>query len=81
MASSDSQINKPQRGCPKRAKLLDANINTGVQSIKYILRALMLRVSFKLFSFDPDTMHSTSKGVKSKIGIKTKNGIVFICDT
>ena len=33
MASSDSQINKPQRGRPKRAELLDVNINTGAQSI------------------------------------------------
>ena len=33
MASSNSQINKPQRGRPKRAELLDVNINTGVQSI------------------------------------------------
>ena len=33
MASSESQIDKPQRGCPKRAELPDVNINTGVQSI------------------------------------------------
>ena len=33
MASSDSQIDKPQCGRPKRAELLDVNINTGVQSI------------------------------------------------
>ena len=33
MASSDSQIDKPQRGRPKRAELLDVNINTGTQSI------------------------------------------------
>ena len=33
MASSDSQINKPQRGHPKRAELADVNINTGMQSI------------------------------------------------
>ena len=33
MASSDSQINKPQRGCPKRAELSAVNINTGTQSI------------------------------------------------
>ena len=33
MASSGSQIDKPQHGCPKRAELLDANINTGAQSI------------------------------------------------
>ena len=33
MASSDCQIDKPQRGRPKRAELLDVNINTGAQSI------------------------------------------------
>ena len=33
MASSNSQIDKPQHGCPKRAELPDVNINTGVQSI------------------------------------------------
>ena len=35
MASSNSEIDKPQHGRPKRAELLDVNINTGVQSIKY----------------------------------------------
>ena len=33
MASSDSQIDKPQHGRPKRAELPDVNINTGTQSI------------------------------------------------
>ena len=33
MVSSDSQINKPQCGLPKRAELPDININTGAQSI------------------------------------------------
>ena len=33
MASSDSQIDKPQRGRPKSAEILDVNINTGAQSI------------------------------------------------
>ena len=33
MASSDSQVDKPQRGRPKRAELPDVNINTGAQSI------------------------------------------------
>ena len=33
MASSDSQIDKLQRGRPKRAELPDVNINTGAQSI------------------------------------------------
>ena len=29
IANSDSQIDKPQRGRPKRAELPDVNINTG----------------------------------------------------
>ena len=33
MASSDSKIDKPQRGRPKRAELQDVNIDTGGQSI------------------------------------------------
>ena len=33
MASSDSQIDKTQRGRPKRAELPDVNINIGAQSI------------------------------------------------
>ena len=33
MESSDSQINKSQCGCPKKAELPDVNINTGVQSM------------------------------------------------
>ena len=32
-ASSDSQIDKPQRGHSKRAELPDVNINMGAQSI------------------------------------------------
>ena len=32
MTSSDSQINKPQLGRPKRAELPDVNMNTGAQS-------------------------------------------------
>ena len=33
MASSDSDIDKPQHWCSKRAELPDVNINTGAQSI------------------------------------------------
>ena len=33
MASSESQINKPQCGSPGRAELPDVDRNTGVQSI------------------------------------------------
>ena len=43
MGSSDSQIDKPQRGCPKRAELLDININTGTQSINTERASLALR--------------------------------------
>ena len=32
MVSGDSQIDKVQRGRPKRAELPDVNINTGAQS-------------------------------------------------
>ena len=42
MASSNSQIDKPQHGCPKKAELPDVNINTGMQSI--ILRELELHL-------------------------------------
>ena len=41
MASSDSQISKPQGGCPKRAELPDVNINTGAQSINTERASLM----------------------------------------
>ena len=33
MSSCNSQTDKPQRGCPKRAELLGVNVNTGAQSI------------------------------------------------
>ena len=40
MASSDSQIDKPQRGRPKRAELPDVNVNTGAQSINTEITSL-----------------------------------------
>ena len=44
MTSSGSQINEPQRGCPKRAELPDLNINTGAQSAtNFNLNKLRLR--------------------------------------
>ena len=51
MASSDIQIDKPQRGHPKRAELPDVNINTGVQNInteRASLRNLKLWVDLEL---------------------------------
>ena len=38
MASSDSQIDKPQRGRPKRVELPVVNINTGAQLRKTLIR-------------------------------------------
>ena len=32
MTGSDSEIDKPLHGRPKRAELLDINVNTGAQS-------------------------------------------------
>ena len=40
MTSSDSQIDKPQRGRPKRAELPDVNINTSAQSINTEITSL-----------------------------------------
>ena len=42
MASSNSQIDKPQCGRPKRAELPDVNINMGAQSINIERASLML---------------------------------------
>ena len=42
MESSDSQMDKPQHGRPKRAELPDVNINTGVQSINTERASLMI---------------------------------------
>ena len=42
MASSDSQIDKPQRGRPKRDQLPDVNINTDAQSINIEKASLKL---------------------------------------
>ena len=43
MASCDSQIDKLQRGRSKRAKLLEININTGVQSINTERASLVMK--------------------------------------
>ena len=58
VASSDSQIDKPQRGRPKRAELPDVNINTGAQSINTERLALAsvlgpFGVHLRTFTLDP----------------------------
>ena len=45
MVSSDSQLDKPQRGRPKTAELPDVNINTGTQSINTERASLICRVA------------------------------------
>ena len=50
MASSNSQIDKPQRGRPKRPELPgDVNINTGVQSINTESASLYLKNKQKVY--------------------------------
>ena len=51
MAGSDSQIDQLQLGRPKRAELLDVNMNTGAQSIN------SERVSLK--KLQRETLHHT----------------------
>ena len=43
VVSSNTQIDKPQRGCPKRAELPDVNINTGAKSINSEKAALAFK--------------------------------------
>ena len=49
MASSESQMDKPQSGHPKRAELPDVNINTGAQSIN-IERASLRVFLYAMFT-------------------------------
>ena len=46
MASSDIQMNKPQRGRPKEAEMSGLNINTGAQNIN-TERASLIQLSEK----------------------------------
>ena len=46
MASSDSEIDKPQRRCPKRAELPDVNLDTGAQSINTERASLIIMMVF-----------------------------------
>ena len=75
MASSDSQIDKPQRGRPKRAELPDVNINTGAQSINTERASLdslsrgkkgenqLISKTYKTKSFGMETGIKAIKGV------------------
>ena len=64
MTSSDSQIDKPQRGRPKRAELPDININTGAQSINTewaLLKGWQIEYSLNPFH---DFYYKWGKGVR-----------------
>ena len=43
MASSDSQINKPQRRHSKRAELPGVNINTGMQTYSFPTVCILIK--------------------------------------
>ena len=58
MASSDSQIDKPQCWHPKRAELPDVNINTGAQSIN------TERTSLTLTQICQDPLRISGKNVR-----------------
>ena len=58
MASSDSQIDKPQRGRPKRAELPDVNINTGAQSINTDRTSLNQQMPVQLHQDGKDKLHN-----------------------
>ena len=58
MASSDSQIDKPQRGRPKRAELPDVNINTGAQSINTDRTSLIQQMPVQLHQDGKDKLHN-----------------------
>ena len=62
MASSDSQIDKPQRRRPKRAELPDVNINTGAQSIN-TERASLIRRFRSLWSRGSHPFRAQSGGL------------------
>ena len=56
MASTDSQVDKPQRGRPKRVELPDVNINTGAQSINTGRASLIGLPVVSFFSFLPSSL-------------------------
>ena len=58
MASSDSQIDKPQCGRPKRAELPDVNINTGAQSINTERAFLNQQMPVQLHQDGKDKLHN-----------------------
>ena len=82
MVRSDSQIDKPQHGRPKRAELLDVNINTGTQSINSERVSLKFRVNLRFRDKMEKWCTSSCKRTTNRIGdlfiyepIKTLKGM------
>ena len=65
MASSDSQIDKSQRGRPKRAELLDVNINTGTQSINSETASLRDDNGYQVSYWIPEKNKQTNRQTNS----------------
>ena len=66
MASSNTQIDKPQRGRPKRAELLDVNINTASLN--------------KMFPMCWMSVVLVCLGIPLGIGLVTGTDQIDICD-
>ena len=74
MASSDSQISKPQCGHPKRAELPDVNINTGAQSINTERASLTAQCQCIV---QCTKLHTEQVSLIAKITIATKRRIMY----
>ena len=70
MASSDSQIDKPQHARPKRAELSDVNINTGVQTINTKRASLLVASCYYQTTL---TTWETHKCIKFGLRISSRN--------
>ena len=77
MASSNSQIDKPQCGCPKRAELLVVNIKTGAQSIN-TERALRLLTCTGIRKRRPDEIQASPWTLSRRISVHC--GCIFQLD-
>ena len=60
MASSNSQIDKPQHGRPKRAELPNVNIDTGAQSINTERASSNIHTCI----WTPEIEHKTNNDIK-----------------
>ena len=75
MASIGSQIDKPQRGRPKRAELLDVNINTDAQSINTERASLTNGLAFQpLLRVNVDSESKNDNVTKRQLCTTSREG-------